>query len=194
MVEAHSQKNARVSVEEYLAIEQQNNLRYEFHNGELFAMAGGTYAHGRISGNVFGQLFARLAAGDCEVINSEIKLYISTEHRFLYPDAMVICGGVEHSEIERNAVTNPVVIIEVLSKGTADYDRGDKFYFYRQLPSLKEYILMEQDIAVIDCYQRHGDLWKISRVEGLEETLHIPSLDIAVPFKEIYQNVTFPAK
>jgi Uma2 family endonuclease len=129
-----------LTIEEYLSIESASDSKHEYHNGYIYAMAGGTLNHGLICGNIYGEIRAGLKENhsDCKAINSEVKLYIQSLNSFLYPDTKVICGGIEQSNKEVNAVTNPSIIVEVLSKTTAHYDRGDKFYFYRQIPSLQE--------------------------------------------------------
>ncbi len=180
-----------LTVEEYLALEKANDTKYEYHDGSIYAMAGGTINHGLISGNIFGELRTGLKNKNRTAINSEIKLHVEAKNRFLYPDAMVICGKIETSEKEKNAVTNPSVIIEVLSESTASYDRGDKFHIYRQIESLQEYILIEQNAAKIDVYKRQGDLWQISRVTGLEAQLYIEALDLEVDLRQIYASVEF---
>lgn len=182
-----------LSVPEYINTEQQTDTKYEYHDGSIYAMAGGTLNHGLICGNIFGEIRIALKAknSDCKVINSEIKLHVKEKNSFLYPDAMVICGAIEKSKTELNSVTNPVVIIEVLSKSTASYDRGDKFFFYRQIDTLKEYILIEQDKAQIEIFKRKKDLWQITRISGLGELLPISTLDIELKLEDIYQDIEF---
>lgn len=190
-MEAHRLNN--LSIQEYVSIEKDSNTRYEYHDGYIYAMAGGTLNHGLICGNVFGEIRSALKekGKNCTVINSEVKLHIQEKNKFLYPDAMVICGEIEQSDEEKNSVTNPNVIVEVLSKTTASYDRGDKFYFYRQIKSLKEYILIEQDNAQIEIYTRKSQLWKITRIVGLDQELFIPTLNVTIPLAGIYQDIKF---
>ena len=119
-----------ISIEQYIAIERENDTRYEYHNGEIFAMAGGTFHHAFISGNTFGQIDEKLRQkkSSCFPNNNDLKIQIQGEHRFVYPDISIFCGKVEPSEIDKNAATNPTIIIEVLSESTASYDRGRKFF------------------------------------------------------------------
>ncbi|MEL7247479.1 MAG: Uma2 family endonuclease [Bacteroidota bacterium] len=188
-----AKKLDNVSIAEYVAIEQAEDLRYEYHNGKIFAMAGGTVEHGLISGNVYGEIkFAlRNKGSNCTVLNSEVKLHIEASNKFVYPDVMVVCNELERSSIEENAIINPVVIIEVLSKSTESYDRGDKFFAYRQLPTLKEYILIDQYQAQIDIYERQSNLWKITRKNELTDLFKIHSLDIEIPLASIYEQIKF---
>lgn len=181
----------KLSFNEYIDLEVKSNTRHEFHDGEVFAMAGGTLEHALISSNVLIELGLSLRNGQkkCRAINSEIKLKIASLNKYLYPDAMILCGNLEKSQNETQFVTNPTVIIEVLSKSTEGYDRGDKFFFYKQIPSLKDYILIDQYQALVDIYSRQADLWKISRVEGISQSIYIPSVDTKLSLQEIYRDV-----
>lgn len=184
----------RLSIPDYLSLEAEHDAKYEYHDGTAFAMAGGTLYHGLICGNAFGEIRALLkqAGSSCTVMNSEVKLYIKAKNAFVYPDAMVVCGDIERAEVHPEAVTNPVVIIEVLSKTTASYDRGDKFHLYRQLNSLRAYLLIEQDKAQVEIYEREAGLWKITRVTGLPSSLPITALGISLSLEGLYQNVAIP--
>ena len=104
---------------------------------------------------------------------------------------MIIYGEIKTADTESNAVTNPVVIIEVLSKSTANYDRGDKFFFYRQIETLQEYILIEQNKAQVEIYKKKGDLWKITRISGIDNYLSISTLAIKLKLEDIYQDISF---
>ena len=184
----------KITIEEYIAIERENDTRYEYHNGEIFVMAGGTIPHTDISGNVFYETTAKLRAknSSCRPFNNDVKIQIQGERRFVYPDMSVICGEPKTSEYYKDALTNPIVIAEVLSDSTANYDRGDKFFLYRKIETLKQYILIEQEKPQIEIYTRNeGDLWHIKRVSGLENSLTLTSLDIEIPLKDIYRNVDF---
>jgi len=104
---------------------------------------------------------------------------------------MVICGDIKKSEKEKNSLTNPILIVEVLSKSTAEYDRGNKFYFYRHLASFKEYVLIEQDRYIVDVHYKNkdSDLWRITRYEGLDKIIKIQSLDIEITMEELYYRI-----
>ncbi len=188
-----ARKLDNVSVAEYLAIEQTEDCRYEYHDGKIFAMAGGTVEHGLISGNVYGEIKFALRNGSskCTVLNSEVKLHIEASNKFVYSDVMVVCDELERSSIEENAIVNPVVIIEVLSKSTESYDRGDKFFAYRQIPTLKEYILIDQYQPQIDIYERQAGLWKITRKNALSSLIQIHALGIEISLANIYEQIKF---
>ncbi|MGB0522643.1 MAG: Uma2 family endonuclease [Flammeovirgaceae bacterium] len=183
-----------ISLEEYRTIEEESGQKYEFHNGTIFAMAGGTYNHGLISGNIFALINAKLLHKNtsCFPLNSDIKLHVQEGNRFLYPDTMVVCNKAEKSRLDGEAITNPIVIIEVLSKSTANYDRGDKFFFYRQIPTLQEYVLVEQEKPLIETFTRsQKNMWSIDRSEGLDASIQLNSIDIDLALSMVYRNVEF---
>ena len=129
---------------------------------------------------------------NCRPFNNDIKLHLEKANSYFYPDVSVVCGKVEYSESEPEAVTNPTVIVEVLSNSTAAFDRGKKFMMYRKIPSLQEYVLVDQYECLIDIYQRRGDLWKIKTITAKTQHLKFESLGVAIALKDIYQNVRFP--
>ena len=186
-------KKKKVSFAEYLEIERNEGIKYEYHQGEIFAMAGGTNNHGRICRNISVGFHITLSEkrGPCETFSAENKLYIPSEDRSFYPDAMVICEE-DKEEGTEHFMTNPTVIIEVLSDSTEAYDRGDKFRYYRKIPTLQEYILISQKAAQFETFKKVSDMWAINFVAGLEKSLYIESLDIEINLSEIYRNVKFP--
>ncbi len=179
-----------ITVEEYIKQEIESNTKYEYHDGKIYALAGGTLNHGLLCGNVYSEIRNKLSkeGSDCIPFTSEVKIYIKKTNSYVYPDAMVICGDIEKSENDKNSVINPILIVEVLSKSTAEYDRGDKFYYYRQLPNFKEYVLVEQDRHIVDIHYKgdNSDLWRISRYEGLDKVIKLQSLDIEITMEELY--------
>ncbi len=191
-MEAHALP--KLSIEKYLELERTSDQKYEFHDGYVVAMAGGTINHGRLCGNAYSSLRDRLGSGDCEVFNSEVKVHVASAQRFFYPDATVVCGPLETSPFTEHAITNPKLVVEVLSERTAGYDRGQKFHIYRQIPTLQEYILIEQDQPAVDVFYRQpdGELWRISRTEELDGILKIRTLDLEIPLAELYARVEFP--
>lgn len=191
-MEAFKRQAKHYTLEAYRQLEAETGRKHEFHNGEVYMMSGGTIVHAEIVGNVFGELRDRLKGKTCRPFTSELKTYIKTANRYVYPDASVVCGKIETSPDEKEAVTNPVLIVEVLSKSTADYDRSEKFFHYRRLASLKEYLLVHQDRPVVELFTRtENDSWFISRIEGLEASVSIPTLDIELPLTKLFENVDF---
>lgn len=180
-----------LTIEEYLKVEKETQTRYEYHDGSIFALAGGTVEHGLISGNVFGEIKMALrnAKNSCRPLNGEVRLRIETLNKMLYPDVMAVCGDIQKSATDENSITNPILIVEVLSNSTESYDRGDKFFAYRQIPSLEEYVLIDQYKALVEIYKREKGLWKITRVVGLDESVELASLNITIALKNIYEDV-----
>ncbi len=190
-------KLPKLTVEQYIQQESESDTKYEFHNGEIFALAGGTINHGLLCANIYSEIRNELRNknSECKPLSSEIKLHVKNNktNSFLYPDTMVVCGDLETSETYKEAITNPRLIVEVLSKSTANYDRGDKFHIYRQIPSLQEYVLIEQDKYVVDVHYKNpkSDLWRIARIEGAESSITFQSLDITIDMKDLFFDVKF---
>ncbi len=202
--------NEKLTLEEYLKLEEQNEQKYEYHDGYVYAMSGGTIPHSLIGGNIFGEIGVLLKGKKFKAINSQMKLWIKKENRYVYPDCMVVCGEFELGKNHKDSITNPVIIIEVLSKSTEGYDRGDKFYAYRQLSSLRHYVLISQEKPLVEIFSRREDLqatkndnitdtslWRITTLEGLDKKI---SLDLSndekieISLKDIYVDVDFEEK
>jgi len=186
----------KISIKKYIAISQDQNQKYEYHDGQIFAMAGGTIEHGIIGGNFLGEVDAVLKSkkSSCFPLNSDVRLHVKNGNKIFYPDVMIVCEKIKRSEIEKNSITNPTVIVEALSESTESYDRGDKFYFYQQIPSFKEYILVAQDKQQIDVFKRGTEnLWAFKRYEAKDEVLKIESIDIEISIDSIYRNVVLNA-
>ncbi len=183
----------RFTLEEYLHQEVETGVKYEYHDGEIYAKTGGTLTHGLLCGNSYSEIRNKLrsSGSNCKPFTSEVKIHIKKKNSYIYPDAMVICGNIEMSEEHANSVTNPILIVEVLSKSTSNYDRGDKFYLYRQLPSFKEYVLIEQKKHVVDVHYKSpkSDLWRITRYEGLDEVIKLQSLGIEISMADLYYDI-----
>jgi Uma2 family endonuclease len=175
----------RMSYAEYLAAEQASEVKHEYLRGEVFAMAGGTLEHSRLAVNLQGELRSALAGRRCHVFNSDARLRIVETDRSTYPDAMVVCGQVQRAGDDHDAVTNPVVIVEVLSDSTEAEDRGDKFAHYRRIPSLREYVLVSQKAPRIEIFRREGDHWTFTEA-GRGEIARFASLEVDVSVDAVY--------
>ncbi len=176
-----------LSIEEYNQLEEQTNTRYEYHGGHVYAMAGGSPKHGIIAGNIIGILQNQLRQG-CRVGSSDLKYYIASIDKSLYPDASVVCLPYQLSNQDRNALINPVLLVKVLSESTANYDRGSKFYYYSELPSLREYLLIEQNSWKAETRFRNAadEEWKMNWFEGKDATVVLRSMNITIPLAELY--------
>ncbi len=178
-----------LSLNEYNQLEEENNVRYEYHHGEVFDMAGGDPKHGLISNNVSYQLTSALTTKDCSVFNSDVKFYMASVNKSLYPDVSVVCGPPERSEQDVRALTNPVLLVEVLSDSTAAYDRGAKFRYYSELSSLREYVLIEQNMWVAQVYYRSApdERWQMEWFSGENASIDLRSVNITLPLSEVYR-------
>ena len=177
--------------EEYLVFEEASEGKHEYHAGRIVAMAGGSLDHSTISGNVFSALKSILKSKNkpCRPFNSEAKIYVEKSDRYVYPDTSVVCDEVETHHVKNDGITNPVLIVEVLSDSTASYDRGAKFRKYCSLPSFKEYVLITQDEPIVEVLFRDVDFWRMTTTVGLDRSVRINSLDIEIPLSLIYEDI-----
>jgi Uma2 family endonuclease len=168
----------RFTYDEYLRYERESGLKHEYSAGEVFAMAGGTKRHNALKSRVEFAIRKSLAEG-CESFSSDQKVYIAAYEKAVYPDILVACGALESPAFDEHAITNPLLVVEVLSASTEDYDRGEKRLAYQALSSLKEYALVAQDEPQIERYRRREDGWQYwdSR-EGLVELVTGAAVDI----------------
>lgn len=190
-------KQTKLSIKEYIEIEREDKQRYEYFNGNIVAMVGGTRPHNEISGNIFGSLWSdpKLRSRSCKPYNSENKIELKKEERYVYADGFVICGEPEDSETITGALLNPIVIFEVVSKSSVGYDTGDKFRAYRTLSSLREYVIIDQHQPAIVVYRRDNPQMIFQRIDfvGMDAMLELESIATQIPFSVIYQSVDFDA-
>ncbi len=180
----------KLSVEEYLAADRVAELPSEYHDGELFPLSAVSWEHGLIAANLSRRVSERLEVGSCHIA-AQVRLRVSPA-TFVFPDQVVVCGKPEFTDEAKDTITNPKVIVEVLSPSTADYDYGGKFTLYRRLPSLEEYILIAQDRPNVDVYLKTPDRrWILTPYEGLSAVAKLDSLGIALPLAELYAGVEF---
>jgi Uma2 family endonuclease len=185
-------KHRRVSREAFLDYLASIEGKAEWLDGEIFDMAGGTYVHSLISTNACGEIRAALKGRDCRTFSSDLLLEIASDQSLVFPDGMVICGPPEFVLNRNDIVKNPTLILEVLSKDRADYDRGGKFTKYRSIPTLTEYVLVDQYAPKVDVFFRTGSgLWDIRSYEDISEQVQFQSISIQVPMTEIYRDVVF---
>ena len=182
----------KMSVDEYLSFEETTLEKHEFYQGEVFAMAGASVNHNRIVRNTIAILDNFLREKHCEVFPSDLKIYIEEYGLFNYPDLSIVCGVIEKWNDRNDTITNPVVIIEVLSKDTEAYDRGNKFRFYRAIPTLKEYILISSTEMLVEKFSlQHNRLWSLLPNDKVSGELVIDAIGFSCPLKELYRDVAF---
>ncbi len=184
------QHRTQFSEEEYLYLEERSETRNEFFNGAIFATAGGSFNHSTIGGNVLTTLTTRLRGSSYRPFNNDLRIYVLQNGLYTYPDASVICGKPELLPGREDTVTNPTLIVEVLSPSTMDYDLGAKFELYSNLSSLREYVLVWQDETRVHTYVRQTmGQWLLSKFIGEAAVVLLPSLDLEIPISELYENV-----
>jgi len=176
------------SPEEYLALERQSPFRSEYIDGQIVAMSGGSFAHSIIGGNLVRALGNLLADSPCYVVNNDMRVRVDPR-MYTYPDAAVVCDEPELEDAENDTLLNPTVIFEVLSPSTEAYDRGEKFKRYRQVPSLRQYVLVAQGEPAVEVYTRQGEVWVFSEVTGLDASIYLASIDRTLALREVYAKV-----
>jgi len=178
--------------EEYLAMEEASEIKHEYYQGETFAMAGGSVNHNRVNKNLVKHFESGLSGKPCEAFMDNMRLWIKANGLFTYPDLMVVCGEPEFYEGRDDMITNPVVIVEVLSKTTQDYDRGDKFKLYRSIPTLQEYILIDQySVHIEQYYLEAPKKWAFVEYNELTDILKFAKIDFQISLQDIYRRVEF---
>jgi Uma2 family endonuclease len=185
-----------LSEEEYLAIERNAETKSEYHDGQMYAMAGGTRGHSRIAVNLCSEFSLALRDRDCSVENSDLRLRIPGRRSYVYPDLMISCDQAAPSpEFEDDIAEMPILVGEVLSPRTESYDRGAKFSMYRTIGTLREYLLASQSEPLVELFSRQPDgHWDISEARGLDAVLQVKSLNCSIALSAIYRRVRFPAK
>lgn len=180
----------RYSVDEYLAMERASEIKHQYYDGEIFAMAGGTMPRGLIAGNLVRELGNRLRERPCRVFPSDMRVACPTGLR-TYPDVSAVCGPPELEDNHEDTLLNPLLVAEVLPPSTEAFDRGKKFENYGSIPSLKEYVLVAQDRVSIAHYSRKDqhENWSLAMLTDQSTDLVLPALDVSVPLSEIYAKV-----
>jgi Uma2 family endonuclease len=184
------------SPEQYLEFEREAEERSEYYDGHIVKMAGESLSHSRICVNLAGEMRTLLRGKPCEALSPNMKVRTESKRMFAYPDLTIVCGEPVFHDRQRDVLTNPRVIFEVLSPSTEKFDRGVKFMRYQsKLPSLTDYVLISQDVPFVEhyCRQQSGG-WLYVSVFGVENSLRIDSIDCAVRLAEIYERVEFDQK
>jgi Uma2 family endonuclease len=180
------------SLEEYLEQEIQSDIRHEYINGEIVPMTGGTPNHNRIIRNLCTALTLGTQGQDCEPFVADQRLWIPDPNIYTYPDVMVVEGDLAYQPGRRDTITNPTLIMEILSESTRSYDRGDRFVFYRTIASFREYILVDQYSAHVEHHVKTGPKqWMLQEYDGLDATLALSNLNFEISLRDIYAKVEF---
>ena len=180
---------ALTSAADYLAFEAEAPTKHEYWHGQIVAMAGASEAHNLVTSNLVAGLHARLTPKGCRVASSDLRVSIGAN--YVYPDVVVYCQPPVFTGDKPDTLTNPSLLVEVLSSSTAQRDISDKLAAYAEIESLRAYWVAAQDRALVYQYVRDGDAWTVRFVRGLEATLHSDSFDLALPMADVYAFVEF---
>jgi Uma2 family endonuclease len=176
-------------VDDYYTVEEMSEVKHEYWNGDIFAMAGASLAHNEISANVLSEMRARLRNTSCGAYGSDLRVQTPTG-LYTYPDVSVICGRVQLLPGRSDTAVNPVILVEVLSDATEEYYRGDKFTMYKSIEVLTHYILIAQTGPRVDHFERNPQgVWQLRSIESREHAIRIAEPFLEIPLAEIYRRV-----
>ncbi len=189
---AVSQQN-HLKIEEYLEFEESAELKSEYYDGEVIPLAGASINHNRIAGNLYAFLNLAFRGKPYHAFMSDMRLWIPIQKSFTYPDIMVIDGEPDFAFDRSDTITNPCMIAEVLSGSTAMYDRGDKFEMYRSIKSLKEYLLVSQEVIAVEHFVKDPEgKWLLKdNYQGENKIIKLDSLTFVLSLSDLYDKVTF---
>ena len=187
-----TQPNPYLTPEEYLAIERAAEFRSEYLDGGMYAMSGGTLNHAAIVGNTLFQLMSQLQGTKCRAFANDLRLHSAMHRMFTYPDIVVICGAPAFLDQRRDTIVDATVIVEVLSPSTKSYDRGDKFAFYRSLPSFADYLLLAQNAVQAEHHARQPDgSWLLREFSSPAAQIELTSVGCRLDLGSLYTTVDF---
>lgn len=190
----HPQRVSQITPEEYLARELDASEKHEYYQGEIFAMAGGSAKHSRIIANTIRAVGNKLVGTPCSVFDSNLRIRVPRSTLYTYPDVSVICGPVQFDPLDRReeTVINPSVLIEVLSPSTEAWDRGGKFESYRQIDTLRQYVLIATEAPRVETFLRQADgSWIYTAIAGIELTARLAALGVDLPLADVFAGVDF---
>jgi Uma2 family endonuclease len=180
------------TVEEYFALEDQAEQKHEYYYGEIIPMAGATFNHIRLVQNITGEFLVQFKRKNCEVFSMDLKVQVKIGKDYTYPDVVALCGKIEPMPGRKDAITNPSVIMEVLSKSTQGYDKTKKFERYKSVETMQEYILVRQNKMEIICYRKQADnTWKSETLKKPEDVLQLDSVNAKMSLVDVYDKVDF---
>lgn len=180
---------------EYLAFERGQRQKHEYWNGQLYLMAAANGQHNLIVANGLALLGMQLRGRSAAVYPSDMRVLIPATGLYTYPDALIVCGKALFEDADEDTLLNPTVIVEVLSKSTEQYDRGNKFRNYRSIPSLREYLLVAQDERRVEHYIRQNDdQWLLTECAEPAGQIVLPTVDCTLPMADLYDKVAFPQR
>ena len=181
-----------IYIQDYLETERAATEKHEYYLGEIFAMSGASLEHNYIFTNLFVDIGSKLKGKNCKPFGSALRIHIPKNTLFTYPDITIICGKPDLTDDKFATATNPSVIIELLSPGTRNYNKGEKFSLYRDIESLQEYILIDTErIHVIKHIRNKDNSWQLTEYKNLENNFSIDTISLSLSLKDIYEGVSF---
>ncbi len=180
------------SREEYLILEEKSAEKHEYRDGEIITMTGGTTNHNILAGKFYALLLSLLEEEDYQIYMGDVRLWIENYNRYTYPDVMVIKGESIYEGKGKSTVINPILIVEVLSNSTKDYDQNDKFDSYRTLPTFAEYLLIDQYQYYVKQFKKTSqNEWLLKDYRGENAIIKLDSIHLDISLKELYKKVKF---
>lgn len=181
-----------VTAEDYLEMERHSDVKHEYYQGEVFAMSGASPAHNDIDYNINRIVAPFIHGKGCKLYGSDFRIHIPENTLYTYPDFTIVCGKTEVADKYTDNLTNPGVIIEILSPSTKDYDRGTKFMLYRSIKTLKEYILIDStSVSVEHCERLPDNSWRLTEFRQLTDSFEISTIGLTLKLADIYEDVNF---
>jgi Uma2 family endonuclease len=187
----------KFTIEEYLEFEKASTERHEYYQGEIFlmhghgemlAMSGAGSRHNLIFSNLFGEIARQLKGKSCHPFGPDMRINIPENTLFTYPDISIICGDIINSKEDEETVIQPTVIIEILSPSTQQYDRGEKFKLYRDIPTLKEYIMIDSLSVSIEAFRINDkNHWELEEYKTISGSLDITVVNVSLSISDIYE-------
>lgn len=182
-----------VTPQEYLVWERKAESRSEYHDGVIVAMAGASWEHGIIIGNIQTELNIQLRETPCATITQDLRVRVPECNKYYYPDVVVVCDEPQFEDTEQDTLLNPTLIVEVLSPSTERKDRGEKFHCYQTLNSFTTYVLVAQEEPRVECFTRQSDgSWRYERAIGLDASLTLTAIGCTLRLADLYTRLTFP--
>jgi len=183
----------KISAEAYLEQERQGQEKHEYHDGIIVPMSGASIIHTIICGNIYALVWNFTRNRDFTAHTSDLRVFVPKTQRYVYPGVVIIQGEPAVTDERKDVVTNPMLVVEILSESTEAYDRGDKFESYRTIDSLQEYVLVSQEKPHIEVFSRDsiGSVWKLTEASGLESSIELPALGLTLSLTNVYAKVNF---
>lgn len=193
-VTAPAQPQTFMTPGEYLERETLAEERHEYYNGEIVPMVGASINHNRIVGNVFFNLRVALKKKEYTLFATDLRLWVPLSNAYTYPDIMVIAGSPMRHNERNDTVTNPVMLVEVLSESTSTYDRGKKFIGYRTIPILRDYVLIDQSRCLVEQFSRiEANKWLLTEYTDRNQVITLSFESVRLALSDIYEEIEWPA-